>query len=310
MKKTLTAAAITALWAGAAIAGSWTLDADASRLAFGSIKKDKVGEVHAFTGLSGAVSAEGTVNIDIDLSSVETNIDIRNERMIEHVFKRAGAANLAAAIDLDALEGLAVGASDVIDVEGVLNLLGQVVEIEAEIFVMRVAKDRALVTTNDMIFLGTEEAGIDGGIDKLMALAKLPGITRTAPVTLRLVFTADDQAAATDSARGGATVAAVAVGDAAAGKKVFKKCKACHTVKPGDNKVGPTLHGLLGRRVAAVEGFKYSKAFKALEGEWTAETLSAFLANPKTFAPGNKMSFRGLKKEDDIANLIAYLAEG
>lgn len=174
---------------------SWTLDGDTSRVAFGSIKKDTVGEIHSFESISGMVGADGTVKIDIDLTSVETYIDIRNERMGEHVFKNATTATLTGKIEMEELSGLGVGETSLVDIEGTLSLVGTDIGIDAEMFVARIADGKVLVTTNDMIFLSAEDAGINAGITKLMELAKLPGITRTSPVTLRLVFDADAQKA-------------------------------------------------------------------------------------------------------------------
>ena len=98
---------------------------------------------------------------------------------------------------------------------------------------------------------------------------------------------------------------------AAAGEKVFKKCKACHGAEADSaNKTGPALWGLVGRPVAAAEGFGYSDALSALSGQsWDVAALQAFLENPKAYAPGNKMSFAGLKKEKDRNNLIAFLGQ-
>ena len=97
----------------------------------------------------------------------------------------------------------------------------------------------------------------------------------------------------------------------AAGEKVFKKCKACHQVGEGAvNKVGPVLNGLVGRAAGAEEGFKYSPAFKdkAAEGlVWDEANIAAYLQDPKNFIPKNKMSFAGLKKDEDIAAVIAYI---
>lgn len=103
--------------------------------------------------------------------------------------------------------------------------------------------------------------------------------------------------------------AALAEGDAAAGEKVFRKCKACHTLEAGKNKVGPSLHGLFGRKAGSVEGFKYSDAMKESGITWDAETLNQYLTKPKDMVPGTRMAFPGLKKEEDRANLIAYLQE-
>ena len=98
----------------------------------------------------------------------------------------------------------------------------------------------------------------------------------------------------------------------AAGEKVFKKCKACHQVGEGaKNKTGPILNGIVGQAAGGVEGFKYSKALQAKADEglvWTEDTLAAFLAKPKAFMKGTKMSFSGLRKEKDLAAITAYLA--
>ncbi len=106
---------------------------------------------------------------------------------------------------------------------------------------------------------------------------------------------------------------ALAEGDPEEGEKVFRKCKACHMV--GDdakNRVGPHLNGVVGAEIAHVEDFGYSDAFMAKkeEGfEWTEENLAAYLENPREFIPGNKMTFAGLRKEEDREDVIAYLKQ-
>lgn len=95
----------------------------------------------------------------------------------------------------------------------------------------------------------------------------------------------------------------------AAGEKVFGKCKACHQVGDGaKNRSGPVLNGIVGADIASVDGFKYSKVLSEMDGAWTEEALAGFLANPRGYAKGTKMSFAGLKKEDDIAAVTAYLS--
>jgi cytochrome c len=101
-----------------------------------------------------------------------------------------------------------------------------------------------------------------------------------------------------------------AEGDAAKGEKVFAKCKACHDVEKGVNKVGPTLKGVVGRKAASVPEYKYSEAMiaKGAEGVvWDEATLTAYLPDPKAFVPKTKMAFAGLKKPEEVADVIAYL---
>lgn len=100
----------------------------------------------------------------------------------------------------------------------------------------------------------------------------------------------------------------LADGDAVKGKKVFKKCKACHTVNAGGkNLVGPNLFGIVGQKAAQKEGYKYSKAMKASGLTWDEATLDTYLAKPRKMVKKTKMTFAGLKKEKQRANVIAYL---
>lgn len=100
--------------------------------------------------------------------------------------------------------------------------------------------------------------------------------------------------------------AILAAGDAAKGEAVFKKCAACHKID-GNNAVGPHLDGVVDRPKGTVAGFSYSAAIPGLGGTWSGEDLYHFLLNPKKFAAGTTMSFAGLPKPEDRANLIAYL---
>ncbi|MGI9485981.1 MAG: c-type cytochrome [Geminicoccaceae bacterium] len=102
---------------------------------------------------------------------------------------------------------------------------------------------------------------------------------------------------------------ALAEGDAAAGEKVFKKCKACHVIDKEKNRLGPHLIGIFGRESGSVDGFKYSKAMIEAGITWDETTIAEYLADPKGYVPKNKMAFPGLKKEKDRANVIAYLKE-
>ncbi len=107
-------------------------------------------------------------------------------------------------------------------------------------------------------------------------------------------------------------LAAFAEGDAEQGEKVFRKCMACHAVGPdAKNKVGPMLNGIVDRAVATVPDFKYSDVLMEIGADgtvWTPEELDAFLEKPRDYAKGTKMSFAGLRKEEERADVIAYLA--
>jgi cytochrome c len=100
-------------------------------------------------------------------------------------------------------------------------------------------------------------------------------------------------------------------GDPEKGKKIFARCQACHTLNEGGgNRIGPNLHGVFGRTAGSLEGFSYSKAMVAKSEEglvWSDETLTEYFRKPSALVPGGSMAFPGLRKDEDIANLIAYL---
>lgn len=103
---------------------------------------------------------------------------------------------------------------------------------------------------------------------------------------------------------------ALAEGDPAKGAKVFNKCKACHVADADTNKVGPTLKGLIGRNTASVPGYKYSEAmleYAKANPVWDDAHFLKYIEDPKGVVPKTKMAFAGLKKEDERADLLAYL---
>ena len=100
---------------------------------------------------------------------------------------------------------------------------------------------------------------------------------------------------------------AMAAGDAAKGAKVFKKCKACHSIKAGKKKVGPSMFGVVGRKAGTAKGYRFSKAMKSSGLTWDDATLDKFLKKPRKLIKKTKMSFGGLKKEKQRADVIAYL---
>ncbi|KNG92928.1 MFS transporter [Pseudaestuariivita atlantica] len=179
---------------------------------------------------------------------------------------------------------------------------------------MENCKDEVKITMRS-VFLVSEPP--EGGTESVMNHARdqldsLPSFTADGPSHVAAVT----QAAATTPAVQPAAVEApeedAGAELVAAGEKVFKKCKACHQVGQGaKNKSGPQLNNLIGRTIGSVDGFKYSNVFKAAMEEgrvWDEASLAAFLAKPKEYMKGTKMSFSGLKKEADIEAITAYLA--
>ena len=99
-----------------------------------------------------------------------------------------------------------------------------------------------------------------------------------------------------------------AAGDAAAGRQVFRKCQACHSLEPGKNTLGPSLAGVIGRKAGAQPNYNYSPSMKQANIVWDAKTLDAYLADPQKLVPGNRMPFPGLKTGHDRTDVIAYLS--
>lgn len=97
-------------------------------------------------------------------------------------------------------------------------------------------------------------------------------------------------------------------GDANRGKRLFGQCAVCHSVKPGENRIGPTLHGIVGREAGAIEDYNYSEANASADFVWTEDALFAYLDNPMEYMPGTKMSFAGVRDEQNRADIVAYLA--
>ena len=102
--------------------------------------------------------------------------------------------------------------------------------------------------------------------------------------------------------------ALLTMGDVAHGEKVYKKCKACHSIKQGGgNKIGPALWNVIFRPVGSITDYKYSKALLSYGKEWTWEEMNGFLIKPAKWIKGNKMGFAGIKSDEDRASVILYL---
>ncbi|MGK7753585.1 c-type cytochrome [Roseovarius sp. C03] len=163
----------------------------------------------------------------------------------------------------------------------------------------------------------TDEASAEGGSDE--------GATDEAAAEEGSDEQAAEQAAAEESAEeggseeqaaeessggegeGSAFAELVAAADVADGERAFRKCAACHKAEEEANGVGPHLVGVIGRDIASVDGFNYSDALAGLDGAWTADEMNAWLEDPKGYAPGNKMAYRGVRKEEERAALVKYL---
>ncbi|WP_245288040.1 copper-containing nitrite reductase [Bradyrhizobium sp. Ec3.3] len=122
--------------------------------------------------------------------------------------------------------------------------------------------------------------------------------------------TGQSPAAPASNAATAASNAVRGIGDATAGRLVFRKCQACHSTEPGKNMLGPSLAGAIGRKAGSEAGYNYSPAMKSADIVWSAQTLDQYLTDPAKVVPGNKMPFPGLKTDHDRADVIAYLAGG
>jgi cytochrome c len=114
-----------------------------------------------------------------------------------------------------------------------------------------------------------------------------------------------DAAGAADD---GPLVIAGLTGDPEAGRRVFARCRSCHVLEEGVNRVGPSLYGIFGRETGSVEGFRYSEANANAGITWTHETMFEYLENPREYIPGTIMAFPGLRDEQDRADVVAYIS--
>lgn len=193
IKSGVTVLAALAMSAGMAMAGghgtAWNLVNEESKVSFGSVKAGVVGEIHRFKSLAGGVDDNGAASIEIDLASVDTGIEIRDTRMQRHVFAGKGpTSTMTATVDPAAINGLGAGETTVVPVVGKLVLGDVALDINTVAFVARLTDSKVMITTDEMVMVGTEPLGINAGVDELMKLAGLPSIGRVVPVTFRLML--------------------------------------------------------------------------------------------------------------------------
>lgn len=170
--------------------GAWQLAADQSNVAFVTVKAGNVGEAHSFKTLSGSVEPDGTVAVAIDLASVDTGIDVRNQRMRDMLFEVANFpdAKLTAKIDPNAVKTMKPGERKMMTVPVTLDLHGTTNSIEAALTVTRIGTDSVLVETARPLIIDASAVGLEAGVEKLREVAKLPAISPAVPVTASLVF--------------------------------------------------------------------------------------------------------------------------
>ena len=191
MKRPIVASLIAVLWSVPAGA-SWILDNDSSRISFVSTKAGAAAEVHRFGALDGRVDDDGNVTVSIDLDSVDTAIQIRDERMREMLFETGQypTATLATKVDLETVNALESGASADMTIEGQLMLHGATVSLTIEMAVARLSESRVMAVSQKPLIVNASQVGLLEGIERLRAVAALPTISPAVPVTFVLMFDA------------------------------------------------------------------------------------------------------------------------
>lgn len=145
-------------------------------------------------------------------------------------------------------------------------------------------------------------------LNELATLAIHPTYPETPAYVIDTGDVASSEVASNDVVEGPSLAALLATADIGKGEKAFRKCAACHTVEEGGaNKIGPNLYAILNKDKGAVDGFSYSSALVNKGGNWGYSNLDEFIKKPSTYIKGTKMSFAGIRKADERANLIAYL---
>ncbi|MFQ6553659.1 YceI family protein [Aestuariibius insulae] len=188
--RTLFVSCFIACLPGLSFAQDWTLSSDASSVGFVSIKNGDTAESHMFSGLTGAVSDAGAVEVSIPLANVETFIDIRNERMRDILFKVADfpAATVSTEIVLDDFADLAVGTRRATDVEITVAANDSDASYDAALYVTRISDTAVAVSTARPVIADIRDFNYDDGIEQLREIAGLDAISPAVPVTFDLVF--------------------------------------------------------------------------------------------------------------------------
>lgn len=168
----------------------WNLDSEQSALSFVSTKAINIAEVHRFGTLSGRVDNDGQVAITIDLTTVDTAIELRDDRMREMLFNTAEhpTAEISAKVDNDTLSALEAGESTDMAIEAMLSLHGAERPVTMEVVVARTGENSLLVTTKKPVIINSADYALGDGVEALRAIAGLPSISLAVPVSFVLAF--------------------------------------------------------------------------------------------------------------------------
>ena len=180
---------VTVFFLASSASAHWELDNNSSTLSFVTVKADHVGEVHTFDQLSGEINDDGSVQITIELASVNTLIDIRNERMQNMLFETNlfPQATIAGEIELDAVAAMDAGVSQAISVDFDLAIHGESSSYTADVLVTR-TESGVLASTVKPIIVMADTHGLVSGVEALREVAGLPSISRAVPVSFNVVF--------------------------------------------------------------------------------------------------------------------------
>ena len=168
----------------------WVLDSNNSNLSYGSIKNGFIGESNTFKTISGSIDENGHINIDIDLSSVDTQLELRDQRMRDIVFKVAenASAKLTGDMNLEAHHDQEIGTSRKVEASIGIELVGQKIDYDVMLLVTRLAENKVMVTPHGVIFLDLEDFELADAIETLRELAGLDRIATAAPMSFYLTF--------------------------------------------------------------------------------------------------------------------------
>jgi polyisoprenoid-binding protein YceI len=177
------------LMTAVSVQADWILVNEASQLNFVSTKATHIAETHTFSELSGAITEDGAAELVIDLTSVNTGIDIRDQRMQSMLFNVASfpKAQISTRLDLSAVERLSEPTTLIIDAQ--LSLAGQTAPVEGQVLVVPMDRDRVSITTVAPIIVQASSLGLESGVAALREIAGLPSIGYSVPVTFSLTFT-------------------------------------------------------------------------------------------------------------------------